>query len=90
MKISFKLSRANQMILDGGAFAGSLIFVYLIRFESWPPGSELNQLLLWLPILVSLRLIVHDMLGIHRHVRKSVSFADVIEIGKSIVAVSAG
>ena len=90
MKSSFKLySRANQMILDGGAFATALIFAYLIRFESWPLGSDLNQLLLWLPILVSTRLIVHYLLGIYRHVWKFVSFSDAIEIAKSIAIVSA-
>jgi FlaA1/EpsC-like NDP-sugar epimerase len=90
MKISFKFySRANQMILDGGAFAASFTLAYLIRFESWPLGSDLDQLLLWLPILVPLRLIVHYMHGIYRHVWKFVSFADVIEIGKSVAGVSA-
>jgi FlaA1/EpsC-like NDP-sugar epimerase/lipopolysaccharide/colanic/teichoic acid biosynthesis glycosyltransferase len=90
MNLSSKFySRTNQVILDAGAFVISLLLAYFIRFESWPSGSDRSQLLLWLPLLVSARLLVYFALGIYRQVWKFVSFSDAIEIAKSIAVVSA-
>ncbi len=82
-------SRTCQVILDAGSFAISFVAAYVIRLESWPAGPELRQLLLWLPILISARLIAHFLLGIYRHIWKFVSFPDAIEVAKSIAIVSA-
>src|SRR6266853_4051106 len=86
---SFDLySRTNQVLLDGCCFAVSFIGAYIIRFESWPSGPNLRQLVVWLPVLVSVRLGVHFLRGIYRQVWRFVSFLDSIEIAKSIVIVS--
>jgi nucleoside-diphosphate-sugar epimerase len=90
MKIQdYFYSRANQVFLDCSAFAVSFFAAFVIRFERWPDGPDLHQFLLWLPILVSARLLVHFMLGIYRHIWRFVSFPDAIEIAKSIAIVSA-
>jgi FlaA1/EpsC-like NDP-sugar epimerase/lipopolysaccharide/colanic/teichoic acid biosynthesis glycosyltransferase len=82
-------SRTNQAILDGATFAVSLTLAYLIRFEGWPDSANLHQLLLWLPLVVCARVLVHFSLGIYRQIWKFVSFSDVIEIARSLVIVSA-
>ena len=61
----------------------------MIRFEGWPKGLDLRQLLLWLPIVVFARLAVHLMMGMYRLVWRFISFSDAIELAKSIAAVSA-
>ena len=54
MKKRFDLcSRTNQLLLDGCCFSASFAAAYLLRFERWPAGADLQQLLLWLPILVA-------------------------------------
>jgi nucleoside-diphosphate-sugar epimerase len=88
MKIDI-YSRTNQLIVDGLVFAGSFVAAYLIRFEGWPKGLDLRQLLLWLPIVVFARLAVHLMMGMYRLVWRFISFSDAIELAKSIAAVSA-
>ena len=81
-------TRSNQVILDGSAFAISLVAAYVIRFEAWPHGAELRQMLGWLPILVGCRLLTHFALGIYRHIWKFVSFSDAIDLTTSVAIVS--
>ena len=82
-------SRFNQVVLDGCCFAAALIIAYVVRFEAWPAGADLRQMLTWLPILVAARLLVHGSFGIYRHIWKFVSFGDAVEIAKSLALVSA-
>ena len=82
-------TRTNQMILDGCAFALSLWLAYIVRLEGRLGPFEYHQLLLGVPILVTARLLVHNVLGIYRQVWKFVSFSDVLDIAKSIAIVSA-
>lgn len=81
-------SRVNQVILDGLCFALALITAYVIRFEAWPKGADLYQMLTWLPILVAVRLAFYFVFGIYRHIWKFVSFGDAVEIAKSLGLVS--
>src|SRR5271154_5867511 len=82
-------SRINQVILDACCFALAFITAYVIRFEAWPEGADLRQMLTWLPILVGARLLVHYAFKIYRHIWKFVSIGDVVEIAKSLAVVSA-
>jgi FlaA1/EpsC-like NDP-sugar epimerase len=88
MKIDL-YSRTNQLIVDGLVFASAFVAAYMIRFEGWPVGTDLRQMVLWLPIVVFARLAVHSVMGIYRLVWRFVSFSDAIELAKSIVVVSA-
>ena len=88
MKIDI-YSRTNQLIVDGLVFAASFVAAYVIRFEGWPTGPDLRQMILWLPIIVAARLAVHLAMGVYRLVWRFVSFSDAIEIVKSIATVSA-
>ncbi|HME13021.1 MAG TPA: nucleoside-diphosphate sugar epimerase/dehydratase [Candidatus Acidoferrum sp.] len=89
MNKSFTLySRLNQVILDSGTFVLSLFAAYAIRFEAWPAGADMRQLLLWMPVLIAARLLVHVLCGIYRHVWRFVSFSDTIEMAKSTAIVS--
>ena len=81
-------SRLNQVLLDASAFALSFALAYVIRFEAWPAGADLRQLLVWLPVLVCARLLLHHFMGIYRHVWKFLSFSDGLEIAKSIATIS--
>jgi lipopolysaccharide/colanic/teichoic acid biosynthesis glycosyltransferase/nucleoside-diphosphate-sugar epimerase len=91
MKNKYDLySRLNQMIVDGVSFATSLILAYFLSFNRWPVGSDLPKILVWVPVLVSLRLFVHWRSGIYRQIWRFVSFADALETGKSILIVSLG
>src|SRR5208282_5425772 len=88
MKIDL-YSRTNQLVVDGLVFSSSFVAAYMIRFEGWPIGADLRQMLLWLPIVVFARLAVHSVMGIYRLVWRFVSFSDAIELAKSIAVVSA-
>jgi len=88
MKIDL-YSRTNQLIVDGLVFSSAFVAAYMIRFEGWPAGVDLRQMLLWLPIVVFARLTVHSVMGIYRLVWRFVSFSDAIELAKSIAVVSA-
>ncbi len=85
---SFLYTRANQVILDGLAFATSLVLAYLLRFDGNLGPFEIHQLVVWLPILVATRLIIACFLGIYRQVWKFLSFSDALEIAKSTFLVS--
>jgi nucleoside-diphosphate-sugar epimerase len=90
MKKSFDLyTRTNQTILDGCAFAVAFIAAYLIRFEGWPTGPDLSQLIIWLPILVCARLAIYRACGIYRQIWRFVSFSDALSIMKAIAIGSA-
>src|ERR1051325_7021658 len=82
-------SRGNQIILDASCFALAFITAHVIRFEAWPKGADLNQMVTWLPILLAARLVGHYFFGIYRHIWRFVSFADALEITKSLAVVSA-
>jgi FlaA1/EpsC-like NDP-sugar epimerase/lipopolysaccharide/colanic/teichoic acid biosynthesis glycosyltransferase len=81
-------TRLNQVIIDGCAFAVSLVLAYFIRFDGSLGPFELHQLKYWLPILVAARLLLHGALGIYRQVWKFLSFSDALDIARSIVIVS--
>src|SRR5215471_11744896 len=89
LKSQWLYTRANQMILDGCAFAFSIWLAYVIRFDGQLNRPEFRLLVLVIPILVTARLLVHHLLGIYRQVWKFISFADVLDIAKSIALVSA-
>jgi FlaA1/EpsC-like NDP-sugar epimerase len=82
-------SRVNQAILDACCFCVAFVTAYVIRFEAWPQGADLNQMLTWLPLLLIARLAVHSLFGIYRHIWKFVSLADAVDITKSLAMVSA-
>lgn len=89
MKTHFDLySRTNQVILDVCGISLAFIAAYCIRFERWPTGADRRQFLLWLPVLLVSRLLVHYFRGIYRQVWKFVSFSDVLELAKSTAFVS--
>lgn len=88
MKIDW-YSRTNQIIVDALIFASSFVGAYVIRFEGWPTGPNLRQMLLWLPIIVSARLTVHFAVGMYRLVWRFVSFDDSLDMAKAIATVSA-
>lgn len=89
MKKSFDLySRTNQVILDACAAGFSFLAAYLIRFEGQLSRTDLRQLLIWLPVLISIRLLVHFARGIYRQVWKFVSFSDAIDVAESIAIVT--
>jgi FlaA1/EpsC-like NDP-sugar epimerase len=81
-------SRTNQLILDGLCFCFAFIGAYLIRFEAWPTGADLSQMLIWLPVVVGLKLLVHATFGVYRQIWKFVSVTDAIEIAKCLAIVS--
>jgi len=81
-------SRTNQVILDSCLISLSFVAAYCIRFEGWPVGGDQRQLLVWLPILLAARLLVHFVRGIYRQVWKFVSFSDALDIAKSTAMVS--
>jgi nucleoside-diphosphate-sugar epimerase len=80
--------RTNQILVDALIFAASFLGAYLIRFEGWPAGLDLRQMLVWLPLIVAARLAMHLAFGVYRLVWRFVSFSDSIEIGKSVAVVS--
>jgi len=89
LKPQWLYTRANQMILDGFAFALSIWLAYVIGLDGRLDGPEFHQWILVVPAVVSIRLLAHHILGIYRQVWKFVSFSDVTEIAKSIAMVSA-
>lgn len=91
MKTHFDFySRGNQLIIDGTVFALALVSSYAIRFEGWPTGPALHQLLIWLPILVGARIFVYVAFGTYRLVWRFVSLPDALTIAKSIAVITAG
>jgi len=81
-------SRTNQFILDACVFALSLTAAYIFRFEGYPTGAALRQLLLWLPVLVLARISVHYLMGVYRSVWRFVSLSDAVKIAESVGVVT--
>src|ERR1700687_2937709 len=91
MKLKFDpYSRRNQLTIDRGIFALSFAAAYLVRFEGLPPWPYTKQLLLWLPYLISARLLVNWKLGIYRLIWRYVSLADSITVARSLSLVTVG
>src|SRR5215475_10456190 len=82
-------SRTNQLILDGLCFCLAFLGAYLIRFEAWPTGSDLTQMLIWLPLVVALKFGVYGFFGVYRQIWKFVSVTDAVEIARCLGIVSA-
>jgi FlaA1/EpsC-like NDP-sugar epimerase/lipopolysaccharide/colanic/teichoic acid biosynthesis glycosyltransferase len=82
-------SRGMQFVVDALIFTSALLIAYVVRFESWPSGSNLRQLLFWLPVLVVLRLAIYFWRDTYRLIWRFVSLPDAVEIAKSIAMVTA-
>lgn len=82
-------THANQLILDLIVVGLSFSLAYAMRFEGWPAGSDLHQLLLWLPVLAAARVLSHFAFGIYRLVWRFVSMSDALRIARSVGVVSA-
>ena len=78
--------RTSQLLIDGSIFAFSLCLAYIIRFEGLPSGPDLRQLLVWMPIVVAARLLIHWGMGIYRFIWRFVCLPDAIAIGYSTLA----
>lgn len=84
LKRQWLYTKTNQMILDGCAFAASAVLAYLVRFDGKLSLSGFRQIAIGLLVIVAVRLLIHQMLGIYRQVWKFISFPDVVAITKSI------
>ena len=82
-------SRANQLIIDGSVFAISFAAAYLIRFEGLPSWEFTKQFLIWLPYLVTIRLLINWRFGIYRFIWRYISLFDAISIGYSMSVLTA-
>jgi FlaA1/EpsC-like NDP-sugar epimerase len=80
--------RTHQLIADGAIFAASFAAAYLIRFEGLPPWFASKQLFLWLPYLLTARLLVNWKLGIYRFIWRYVSLSDALAIARSLTVVT--
>ena len=81
-------SPAGQIIIDSSMFALSFAAACLIRFEGVPPSETVRQFSLWLPILISARLLVNWKSGVYRSMWRFVCLSDVSVIGRSIFLVT--
>jgi FlaA1/EpsC-like NDP-sugar epimerase len=88
-KIEF-YSPARQIAAEGCTFVLALLASYLIRFEEWPQGPDLWQLLFWLPVIPGCRIVANWLRGSYKHVWRFVSFSDMLQITSSLVIVTAG
>jgi FlaA1/EpsC-like NDP-sugar epimerase len=77
-------TRMGQMIIDAAIFASTLLAAYLIRFEDFPKGTDLIQLLIWLPLLAASRVLLNHRLGVYNFIWRFVCLSDAIVIGASL------
>ena len=89
LKDAFQVrSYADQVISDSGIIALSFAASYLIRFEGVPPGPNVRQFLVWLPILLAARLLVNWRMGVYRFIWRFVCLSDARAVVRSLVLVS--
>lgn len=77
--------RGAQSTIDGVLIACSLLTAYLARFNGVLSGAHLIQFVIWLPVVVSCRILFFRKLGIHRFLWRFVCLSDAIAIARSLV-----
>ena len=77
-------TRSDRALLDTAIFLCSFVAAYVLRFEGLPPRGDVQQMLLWLPCLLALRLSSHWYSGVYRLIWHFVSLRDALEIVKSL------
>lgn len=81
--------RGAQSIVDGAIVFFSLFVAYRVRYDGAFTTAHALQFFLWVPIFVSVRILLLRKLGIHRFLWRFVCFSDAIAIARSILPVSA-
>ena len=85
LKDAFQVrTHACQAISDSGIIALSFAASYLIRFEGVPPGANVRQFLLWLPILLAARIVVNWRMGVYRFIWRFVCLSDTRAVVRSL------
>jgi FlaA1/EpsC-like NDP-sugar epimerase len=77
-------TRSDRTVLDGAIFLCSFLAAYFLRFEGVPAREDLQQMLLWLPCLLAVRLASHWYSGVYRLIWHFVSLRDALDIIKSL------
>jgi FlaA1/EpsC-like NDP-sugar epimerase len=89
LKGVFKVrAHTGQVIFDSGIFALSFAASYLIRFEGVPPGANIRQFLVWLPILLAARLLVNWRMGVYCFIWRFVCLSDARAVVRSLLPVT--
>ena len=76
--VRYRLFSLTLLFLLQAALANYLSF--LLRFESMPPSVYLNQFLIYLPVLLSLRLVFFLLAGLYKGVWRYAGISDLMKI----------
>ena len=80
--------RGAQSVIDGSIVALSLLVSYLVRYDGELSHAHLLQLGIWVPILVSARILLIRKLGVHRFLWRFVCLSDAIAIARALIWVT--
>jgi FlaA1/EpsC-like NDP-sugar epimerase len=80
--------RLLQIVLDAFVIALSFILAYLIRFDGRLSEPFVEQILLFLPIVVVLKLASNWIFGVYRRLWRYTGLTEIMEIGCSMLAVT--
>jgi FlaA1/EpsC-like NDP-sugar epimerase len=85
----FAYSRANQMLIDSGLVAATLWASYELRFDGEVPDPYGHQLLLLMPLAVSLHLSVSILSGVYKRIWRFFGLLDATALARSVALVFA-
>ena len=81
--------KAIKISLDGVSYGFALVLAYWIRFDGRPPAFEFRQMLVWIPIVVSISLLCNVWFGAYRRIWRYISLFDGIVIAYSAAVMTA-
>ncbi len=84
------LNRRLQMALDGVVAGLCFVTAHLLRFDGWPPQTELRRLVFFLPYLIVARLAVSHFTGLYKRIWRYVSLPDALHLANVVAIVSTG
>jgi len=80
--------RLLQIVLDASVIALSFIFAYLIRFDGRLTGPFVDQILIFTPVVVLLKLGSNWLFGVYRRLWRYTGLTEIMELGCSMLAVT--
>lgn len=84
----FRWKRILQVALDAIAFSLAILGAYLIRFDGSLMPLYLHQLSIFLPIIVTLRVVSNWVFGVYRRLWRYTGLTEVLELGCSVLSVT--
>jgi FlaA1/EpsC-like NDP-sugar epimerase len=80
--------RVLQIVLDASVIALSFLLAYLIRFDGRLTGPFIQQILIFTPVVVALKLGSNWLFGVYRRLWRYTGLTEIMELACSMAAVT--